>query len=103
MMLEEKFGSVEDAKPETRSHGNTSEFLLRVVLNMFSLFPVLLLALSAQASILTLKSPRFTVIDATGSQIRSEPCVILPLLVDSQNSFDQSRIEYLPDTNHLHP
>ncbi|KAF8814742.1 oligosaccharyl transferase delta subunit [Phlegmacium glaucopus] len=40
---------------------------------MFSLFPVLLLALSAQASILTLKSPRFTVTESTGSQIRSEP------------------------------
>jgi len=39
---------------------------------MFSLFPVILLALSAQASILTLSSPRFTVTDSTGSQIRSE-------------------------------
>ena len=42
---------------------------------MFSLFPVILLALSAQASILTLSSPRFTVTDSTGSQIRSEQCV----------------------------
>lgn len=48
---------------------------------MFSLFPVLLLALSAQASILTLKSPRFTVTDSTGSQIRSESCVTNPLPV----------------------
>ncbi|KDR80116.1 hypothetical protein GALMADRAFT_223015 [Galerina marginata CBS 339.88] len=40
---------------------------------MLSLFPVLLLALSAQASILTLQSPRFTVSDSTGSQLRSEP------------------------------
>ncbi|KAF8960354.1 oligosaccharyl transferase delta subunit [Flammula alnicola] len=40
---------------------------------MFSLFPVLLLALAAQASVLTLQSPRFTVTDSTGSQLRSEP------------------------------
>lgn len=44
---------------------------------MLSLFSVLLLALSTQASILTLKSPRFTVIDSTGSQIRSEPYVVV--------------------------
>ncbi|KAF8155648.1 oligosaccharyl transferase delta subunit [Crassisporium funariophilum] len=40
---------------------------------MFSLLPVLLLAVSAQASKLTLQSPRFVVSDSTGSQLRSEP------------------------------
>ena len=54
--------------------------LLLVIISMFSLFPVLLLALSAQASVLTrtLKAPRFTVTGSTGSQIRSELCVMLP-------------------------
>ena len=51
---------------------------------MFSLFPVLLLVLSTQASILTLKSPRFTVADSTGSEIRSETCVMLPALVTTE-------------------
>ena len=51
---------------------------------MFSLFPVLLLVLSAQASILTLQSPRFIVADSTGSQIRSEAYVILSTLVTAE-------------------
>ncbi|TFK34474.1 oligosaccharyl transferase delta subunit [Crucibulum laeve] len=40
---------------------------------MFSLIHLLLLAVSAQASLLTLQSPRFSVSDPTGTQIRSEP------------------------------
>ncbi|KAF9485020.1 oligosaccharyl transferase delta subunit [Pholiota conissans] len=40
---------------------------------MFSLAPVLLLIAAAQASVLTLQSPRFTVTDFTGSQYLSEP------------------------------
>jgi oligosaccharyltransferase complex subunit delta (ribophorin II) len=39
---------------------------------MISTFPVLLLALSVQASVLTLQSPRIVVTDSTGSQLRSE-------------------------------
>lgn len=42
---------------------------------MLSVFPVLLLALSVKASILTLQSPRIVVTDSTGSQLRSEPYV----------------------------
>ena len=65
------FGSEEDAKL-TRSHMATRQEFSSPALSMFFLSSVFLLALSAQASILTLKSPRFTVADSTGSQIRSE-------------------------------
>ncbi|PPQ89230.1 hypothetical protein CVT25_001309 [Psilocybe cyanescens] len=40
---------------------------------MLSILPALLLALSVQASVLTLQSPRLVVTDSTGSQLRSEP------------------------------
>ncbi|KAF8190448.1 oligosaccharyl transferase delta subunit [Pholiota molesta] len=40
---------------------------------MLSLAPVVLLIAAAQASVLTLQSPRFTVTDFTGSQYLSEP------------------------------
>lgn len=70
------FGSGEDTKL-TRAHMATRQKLSSSpAISMFSLFPILLLALSAQASVLTLKSPRFTITDSTGSQIRSEPYVI---------------------------
>ncbi|KAJ3516740.1 hypothetical protein NLJ89_g940 [Agrocybe chaxingu] len=40
---------------------------------MLAFFSALLFALSVQASVLTLQSPRFVVSDSTGSQLRSEP------------------------------
>jgi len=39
---------------------------------MLSLLPTLLIAATAQAAVLTIQSPRLTVTDATGSQLRSE-------------------------------
>lgn len=40
---------------------------------MFFLAPLLLLAATARATVLTLQSPRFTIIASDGSQTRSEP------------------------------
>ncbi|KAF9467830.1 oligosaccharyl transferase delta subunit [Collybia nuda] len=40
---------------------------------MFSLFPLLLLAIGTQGSVLTLQSPRFKVTSSTGTQLRTEP------------------------------
>ena len=48
---------------------------------MFSLLHLPLLAVAAQAYLLYLHSPRLTVSDSTGNQLRSEPYVLLTLQV----------------------
>lgn len=42
---------------------------------MFSPIPILLLAVAAAASELTLQTPRIVVFDSTGSQLQAEPYV----------------------------
>ena len=54
---------------------------------MFSLLHLPLLAVAAQAYLLYLHSPRLTVSDSTGNQLRSEPYVLLTLQVTLSTAY----------------
>jgi len=58
---------------------------------MFALLHLSLLAVAAQASLLSLHSPRLTVSDSTGNQLRSEPYVLLTTLDTLNNIHLESR------------
>lgn len=61
-----------DVPDELRARGADDCTLTNTTM-FFRSFGLLLLAAAAQASILTLQSPRFVVTDDIGTQLRAEP------------------------------
>ena len=58
---------------------------------MLALVPVILLALSAQASVLKVQNPRYTVTGASGTDVQAESCAGISFRTLRQVNVDLSR------------